>query len=76
MKKKLLGILSFLSITAVASFNLNLNTNNGSDASVVFDNIEALADETVRGMVECHGDGQLFCYVTNTCDYKEILIYQ
>jgi len=76
MKRFFFRLISFIAVTATVAINLNLITNNDFISSIVFDNVEALADETVRGMVECYGDGQLFCYVTNTCEYNQIVIYQ
>ena len=47
MKKKILGGIAVLTIVAVAAFNVNLNTNQKSEMSLLaLANVEALAQET------------------------------
>lgn len=41
------------------------------------DNIEALAGgEDVHATVDCNGSGSIYCPVTNSSTYKEIIIRQ
>ena len=71
MKKKMLGIIAFAAIAAVAGWNYNQNLNKIDDvelSDLVLENVEALANgESGNGMTDCPNgclteEGVCFCY--------------
>ena len=73
MKKKILGIIAFATIAAVAVWNYNQNMNNVNLSDLALENVEALADgESGSNTYEyvipgtyvacvCYGSGSLSC---------------
>ena len=75
-KKLVPFVIASIVLVAVLNVKISVERHNAS-FSLALANVEALAiGEDVRGMVECNGSGQLYCYLTNKCEYNEILIYQ
>ena len=68
MKKKMLGIIAFAAIAAVAGWNYNQNMNNVNLSDLALENVEALANgESGNGMTDCPNgclteEGVCFCY--------------
>ena len=63
MKKKVLGIIAFAAIAAVAGWNYTLNMNNVNLSDLALENVEALAQGEFSGCeTGCvdNGDG-CFC---------------
>ena len=67
MKKKMLGIIAFAAIAAVAGWNYNQNMNNVNLSDLALENVEALAGgeninpDCPNGCIS--GGGGCFCYV-------------
>ena len=53
MKKKMLGIIAFAAIAAVAGWNYNQNMNNVNLSDLALENVEALA-QTEQGANGCY----------------------
>ena len=75
MKKDIVIALSALLLFAGAAVTaLSLTKERHSFFN---ENLEALmAGEGVSGVIECDGEGQLYCPLTNTNVFGEIRIYQ
>jgi len=76
MKNRKIFVVFSLAILAIAFASVNFDTDSRTATILELNNIEALAGETVSGHIVCTGDGQLFCYLTNKSEYKEITITQ
>jgi hypothetical protein len=62
MKKKMLGIIAFAAIAAVAGWNYNQNMNNVNLSDLALENVEALAGGEVEVGVPCIM-APITCYV-------------
>lgn len=75
MTKKILAVLAIVMLAigaAVTTLSLTKEKH-----SFFNENLEALmASEGVSGVIECDGEGQLYCPLTNTNVFGEIRIYQ
>jgi hypothetical protein len=60
MKKKMLGIIAFAAIAAVAGWNYNQNMNNVNLSDLALENVEALANGEITTPTECPG-GTVLC---------------
>ena len=57
MKKKMLGIIAFAAIAAVAGWNYNQNMNNVNLSDLALENVEALANgESGNGFGTLYGN--------------------
>ena len=54
MKKKIFGSLAVFAIAAIATFNVNVNTQDNGLSDVSLDNVEALAQEAVEATITCN----------------------
>ena len=70
MKKKVLGVIAFAAIAAVAGWNITLNENKDTFSDLALANIEALAqgesDEDVYNSTGCYA-----VWVNITCRGKD-----
>jgi hypothetical protein len=75
MTKKILIVLAIVMLAGGAAVTaLSLTKERHSFFN---ENLEALmAGEGVSGVIECDGEGQLYCPLTNTNVFGEIRIYQ
>lgn len=74
MKKRFLMILgvivAFAAVSVIAASVLSYD-------DFLDENVEALlSGESVSGVIECDGAGNLYCPLTHTNEFREIRIYQ
>lgn len=73
MKKVIAVLITVAFCLAVATI---ISSKFTAKRLIFLENIEALAEEEVRGMIECHESGDIYCPIDPDTYYKMVFYYQ